>query len=506
MSIARIATAVMACAGLLGGLAADAVAQDVRPRAAVQLRAQTCPAGQAVRGDLGISGIECNCSYYVREGGETAWLFRSEPVILGVREGGVAAGKLREGDAINAIDGMLITTSEAGRRYANVQPGERVVLTVRRGERLAQIPIDVGSQCVRVVVAPEVGPVLVEPPDVVVAPEPRVVVGVEPVPPVELEVEPESLAVELEPAEALAVEARELIEAVPLVLVAPQVGVAARPVFPGGWFGFGISCDCSVRQGESGRPPVWRFKEPPEVFSVEPDSPADRAGLQHGDVLVEIDGVLLTDDEGGRRFGAVRPGQTVTFKYRRGAAVGEVTLTASRRAEPGPEPVPDAAIEDVVRHLEEQQVRQREIMGRLLAQTDSSSRARERMLAETMARQMERQALSEAQRQEMLEALTREQARVQAEQERTLAEMMERQVREQERAQRELERQLQEMMERPEAAREAHVSDQLRFTGTVGDVDVEVRGGSSVIATVIEEGNEIVIVTRDARITIKRSK
>jgi hypothetical protein len=27
-----------------------------------------------------------------------------------------------------------------------------------------------------------------------------------------------------------------------------------------------------------------------------------------------------------------------------------------------------------------------------------------------------------------------------------------------------------------------------------------------VIATVIEEGNEIVIVTRDARITIKRSK
>ncbi len=482
------------CLGLVAGLAAEAAAQDVVPRPAVPL-AQACPEGQIVRGDLGISGLECNCSFYVREGGERAWRFRSEPVILGVREGGPAAGKLREGDAINAIDGVLITTSEAGRRYGNLQPGERVTLTVRRGERLAHVRIDVGRQCESLVEAGEDWHLLVEPIQVLVAPEPAVALEVAPV-----------IAVELEPAVAVEVEAVELVETEPLILVAPHIDIRTRPVFPGGWFGFGISCNCAVHRGESGQPPVWRFKEPPEVFSVEPGSPADRGGLQRGDVLLEIDGISLTDDEGGRRFGAVRPGQTVTFKYRRGAAVREVTLTASQRTEPAPPPMPDSAIEGLVRHLELQQLQQRALMEQMLVQTDSSRRAQEQMIAAVMARQMEAQALTEAQRQEMLEALTSQEATVRAEQERTLAELMARQAREQERARRDLEHQLLELAQRSDLADAAAVPDQLRFTGTVGDVNVEVRGGSSVIATVIEEGNEIVIVTRDARITIKRSK
>jgi len=462
----RIATVTL-CAALLGGLAAPAAAQEVVPRPPAAPLAQACPAGQVVRGDLGISGLECNCSYYVREGGERAWRFRSEPVIVGVREGGPAAGKLRAGDAINAIDGLLITTSEAGRRYANLEPGETVTLTVRRDERLAQIRINVGGQCEQLVEAGEGWHLLVEPPEVVVAPEPAVAVELEPV----------AVTVEGEPV-IVGVEPVELVEAVPLVLVAPQVGIAARPLFPGGWFGFGISCNCSVHRGGPGTPPVWKFKEPPEVFSVEPGSPADRGGLQRGDVLLEIDGVSLTDDEGGRRFGAVTAGQTVTFKYRRGAAVREVTLTAGERAEPQPLLHEGEELATLFEQVQDQQRRQQEVMARLRSETDQLTellsarsdtllRARDLSLSELLAREAELQL----QASQNLEHLRAEMLEVQA---RELA--------------------------------DAPLPDQLRFTGSVGDVDVEVRGRSSVIATVIEEGNEIVIVTRDARITIKRSR
>ncbi|UCC84613.1 MAG: hypothetical protein JSW46_06735, partial [Gemmatimonadota bacterium] len=85
-----------------------------------------------------------------------------------------------------------------------------------------------------------------------------------------------------------------------------------------------------------------------------------------------------------------------------------------------------------------------------------------------------------------------------------LSELLAREAEMQLQAQQNLERLMIEMAEVPMA--DVPVPDRLRFTGSVGDVDIEVRGGSSVIATVIEEGHEIVIVTRDARITIKRSK
>jgi C-terminal processing protease CtpA/Prc len=161
-------------------------------------------------------------------------------------------------------------------------------------------------------------------------------------------------------------------------------------VFPKGWFGFGISCNCEVRTGSAESPPVWVFRSPPEVYSVERGSPAGRVGLRRGDLLIEIDGVPLTSEEGGRRFGAVKAGQAVEFVYRRGGETGAVTIKAGERRVPG--------------------ARRPEDVGRL------------------------------------------------------------------------------------------------RYVGTVGDVEVEVRGNSSVIITVIEPGREIEIVTRDARIRLRRSK
>ncbi len=143
--VAAITAATSAC--LILGRAETGTAQEDRERRIVTQDAQECPTGSVWRGDLGIEGLECNCSFSVTRSGEMEWHFRSEPVIRGVREGGVADGKLRAGDVITGIDDVLITTSEGGRRFANVRPGQRVTLMVRRNERIARVHVVAGSRC-----------------------------------------------------------------------------------------------------------------------------------------------------------------------------------------------------------------------------------------------------------------------------------------------------------------------------------------------------------------------
>jgi len=90
-------------AGLVSlGLAGAAAARHESP----------CAGNLARVGDLGIASIDCDCTldYRVRStDGKTLrrarWIFRSEPRVEEVRSDGPAAGKLREGDLITAIDG-----------------------------------------------------------------------------------------------------------------------------------------------------------------------------------------------------------------------------------------------------------------------------------------------------------------------------------------------------------------------------------------------------------------
>jgi S1-C subfamily serine protease len=67
-------------------------------------------------------------------------------------------------------------------------------------------------------------------------------------------------------------------------------------------------------------------------FSVEPrvwdlSSPA-RGKLKDGDVLVAIDGSLITTRSGGRKLATVRPGQSVSLRVRRGGDERTVRVTA----------------------------------------------------------------------------------------------------------------------------------------------------------------------------------
>lgn len=298
----------------------------------VGVAAGECPAGLVRQGDVGISSFECSNCRLSDSGDERVWNFSSEPVVRAVSPGSPADGRIREGDAIVAVDGHLITTGEGGRRLANLEPGQRVSLVVRTENRERTVEMTVGSKCRRTGAYAEAPALAAEP--------------AEPSAPVEAAVP-----------SAEAVVSSGVGRGVPRAAVAPvaeaaasagvvAVGPVPGPTYtllPSGWFGFGIQCtDCrwSVKD-ETGRS-EWEFSEPPEISSVQEGSPAAAAGLRRGDVLTEIDGEPLVSREGGRRFGSVEPGQTVRWTYQRGGQTRETRAQAGRRPEPPPPPGAEA--------------------------------------------------------------------------------------------------------------------------------------------------------------------
>lgn len=92
-------------------------------------------------------GLECeNCSVTSFGRTQQVWRFRQAPAVLTVDVDGPAhRGGVRRGDTITAIDGVDLTTTEGGRAFAQIEPGQRVTLTLRRDGRerrltLAAVP------------------------------------------------------------------------------------------------------------------------------------------------------------------------------------------------------------------------------------------------------------------------------------------------------------------------------------------------------------------------------
>ena len=82
-----------------------------------------------------------------------------------------------------------------------------------------------------------------------------------------------------------------------------------------GWLGVTLS-SAAQSMGEKDGKPIWKFHAYPIVEAVEPGSPADRAGLAAGDVLLAFDSrdlrtsSLFLDD-------MIRPGYTLAMRVRR---------------------------------------------------------------------------------------------------------------------------------------------------------------------------------------------
>jgi membrane-associated protease RseP (regulator of RpoE activity) len=426
----------MKCTGIVVALAlgCGAMVGWSDSASAQEQTAATCSAGEWLVGDLGLSGLECNCVYSISKEGERWWKFRSEPRVGSVRPGSPADGEIEAGDMITAIDGLLITTSEAGERFANISPGDEVTLAIRRGgDRVRLVALVAQAHCERL----DITSVALQQPVVVLEPG------------VEVDVVP---TVEAVP--------------VPVVEVAPLLHIAVKIRFPEGWFGFGIRCNCEVYTEETEESPIWSFREPPEISLVEDGSPADIAGLQRGDLLLEIDGVDIMSEEGGRRFGAVKAGDTVTFKYRRGGRTGTVSITASERLMKGKPLKEPAELEALVEKIE---VKQREQLA--LAEV---------LIGELKAGEIEK-GLVEA------EALQAEIALQQL----AIGE--------------ELRESLVAVYQIEPTVIIGESPSTLRFTGSLGNVEVEVRGPREVVV-VAEEDGILTIVSGETRILLRVAK
>jgi hypothetical protein len=273
---------------------------------------------------LGIENFRCDCTLSSSSvGGPRRFTFRSEPMVLGVASDGPSYGILRRGDYISHIDGQSILTLEGARRFAGIEPGDDVNLTIKRGGRTMKVAVRASEAGSHAYSTPEASGVYVYSPGYAATPPtPAIAPGVwvQATPPPE----PAVPTLPAEPAPA------------PVAVVAPSapVWVPAPPEGPSGWFGFSIRCnDCGWSARRPGEAPVWESDEAPELSMVAAESPAGRAGLRAGDRLTHIDGLSILSREGARRFGGVEPGQKVRLTVRRGGSTMTKELRLGRRPE-----------------------------------------------------------------------------------------------------------------------------------------------------------------------------
>lgn len=408
--------------------------------------ATECKSGLSAFASLGIADVSCDCTLQSTSTG-LRWSFRGEPVVERVNSDGPGAGKLRPGDVLVAVDGALITTRAAGDRMSRLQPGDPVTLTIRRNGQTMDVRITPRAACETLLEAPVIAG------------------GPTPVPPLT------EVPVTGRPAAPPADLARE----------APL----APPALSSAWFGFGITCTACrrevrhSREAESQGVVGWEFREYPRIYSVDPGSPAERAGLQRGDALTHIDGVSLLTPEGGRRFESSRPGQTVTWTYRRNNETRTARMTAGER--------PLAPVLAMARS-EERLAESRRVQAARLAQLDELRSELERA-ARVRHDSVNAQVLALLERQRAL--VERQQAELTSPR---VADSVYTRL---------LAREPALVAAAPHADSVRWLPQHLRFAGTVGQAEVEVRGLSSVEVTHDRQSGELLIRTQDATIRIR---
>jgi len=91
----------------------------------------------------------------------------------------------------------------------------------------------------------------------------------------------------------------------------------------------GGSCSVNMRTGD---PYAHSFSTEPRLRDIDRNGPGSGV-LHEGDILVAIDGTLITSAEGGRKLGSLKPGQNVQLTLRRVGREISARLTAASSCE-----------------------------------------------------------------------------------------------------------------------------------------------------------------------------
>jgi hypothetical protein len=420
---------------MMGSAAAPAAAQGAR--------ASRCDTGDVVR-YLGISGIDCNCT--IGSPDADNWAFRTEPRVTSLIPQTRGGRLLRVGDVITHINGTLITTREGARSMAAVKPGQTVILSVRRGGESLKYAIVAEVSCRADTHAEAYAP----------TPRPGKVPA---------------------PANAYS---RSATPSPTKITPTPHAAYVTQQRPARGSFGFGLMCsgNCEIRVEDNTG--ALHFSDPPEVYSVERGSGADKAGVRRGDVITHVNGQSITSTEGGRTFGTAKPGETLRFTIRRNGISRVVSLTAARSTPAVAELTKSSESLERAQHaLRELQRAQTQQMEQIQEEIRRSRAAEESRLRD-MQREFYRQ---EQEHRRKLTELSNELARAESRMRSALSDSMRAACA------------VNTSTPRPGSSRT------LRYTGIIGETEVEVRGPNPV--TVTESGDEVTITAGSTQIKVK---
>ncbi len=275
-----------------------------------------------------------------------AFDFSVQPWLWEIDPDGPASGKLEDGDRLLAVNGVSITSTEAGRILGDLDAGDEVSLDVRRGSIVSTVEIEVGLTCTgtQVSVGPTAAPspslptalglgatiwssdsLVPDPPAVADAPSP--VQGIR-------RPEPRArsgsgaVVFPRVPAPGTSV-ADAVAPTAPAVAAEEAIGITRVQA---GTLDIGLGCGrCQLSTG-SGYP-RWTFSDYPVVVQVEEGGAGDRGGLRTGDVITSVNGLDLLTPEGGERFGSLMAGERAELAYRRGDDEGVAVVVLRPRRE-----------------------------------------------------------------------------------------------------------------------------------------------------------------------------